>query len=253
MILLLRMVPLMAGLANGGLFFLQIRNSGIYPWLSLPAVAVYLAAVIAVNWRHWNGAEHIRTLIPGFVAILISGFGLLLTEGMISNWLIPLFVGAVTYGILELQFLHAYVPARYPANGITHLNLFLVPCLFWMASFTVVGMTIFVSTSRLAPIVVMGVTGFILFYATSHAESTPPQRWRWTWIGAWIGILIGVLGVVLPLNLLIHGAIAALCSGAVLRARRYGIQPPIPGRMILMEVFAILGALAAILATARWL
>lgn len=253
MMLLLRIMPLLAGLLNGGLFFLQAQQQDTYPWLMAPTVFVYLGAVILINRKHWKGAEHIRTLIPALIAILVSGYGSLLTEGLILNWVIPIFVGMVTYAILELQFLHAYVPARYPANGISHINLFLVPCLFWMAAYTSVGMTIFVNVSRMIPVLVMGGLGLILFYATSHAESTLSQRWRWTWIGMWIGLQIGLLEAVLPLNLFIHGAIAALCSGYALRARRYGIQPPIPEKIIVMEFVFALGSLVAICATTRWL
>lgn len=253
MMLLLRMIPILAGLANGSLFFFQVKHYALFPWACVPTVVIYLGSVIVINWRHWKGAEHIRSLIPALVAIVTSGYGLLLTEGVISGWLIPVFVGLTTYAVLELQFLHAYTPARYPANGISHVNLFLVPCLFWMGSFTSVGMTVFVSTSRLIPILVMGGMGLVLFYATSHAESTLSERWRWTWIGMWIGILIGILNIVLPLQLFIHGAISAIMSGAVLRARRYGIQPPIPDKMIAMEFIGVLVLLVAISATARWL
>lgn len=251
--LLLRIMPLVVGLLNGGLFFLQARNQGMYPWLILPTVILYLGAIVLINRKHWKGAEHIRTLIPAFIAILISGYGSLLTEGIILSWIIPVFVGVVTYAILELQFLHAYTPARYPANGISHINLFLVPCLFWMAAYTSVGVTIFVNASRAVPVLVMGALGLVIFYATSHAESTLSQRWRWAWIGMWIGLQIGLLEVVLPLNLFIHAAIAALCSGYVLRARRYGIQPPIPEKMIVTEFLIMLAFLVGICATTRWL
>lgn len=253
MILLLRMIPLLAGLLNGTLFFIQARQPDFFPWLIVPTIVVYLFSVTLIHWRRWRGAEELRSFIPAIVAIFASGYGLLLTEGMISGWMIPLFVAVTTYAILELQFLRAFVPARYPANGISHVNLLLVPCVCWLAAYTSVGLVVFVNMSRFIPVIAMSALGFVMFYATSQAESTMAQRWRWTWIGTWIGMQVGFLEVVLPLNLFIHAAIAALCCGYALRVRRYGIQPPIPARMMMTEFFGSLILLTAIAATARWL
>jgi hypothetical protein len=253
MMLLLRIMPILAGFANGYLFFLQVQKFEFYPWLCLPSLLVYVISVIVINRGHWKGMDHIRTLIPAFTAIVISGYGLLLTEGILLHWVIPLFAGFVTYAILELQFLHAYVPTRYPSNGISHVNLLLVPCLFWISAYTSVGITVFVNVSRFIPILIMAVMGLILFYSTSHAEAPLSERWRWTWIGAWIGAQIGILGVVLPLDLFMHGAISALCGGYVLRVRRYGIQPPIPAKIMLVEGISVAILLIAICATTRWL
>jgi hypothetical protein len=252
MMLLLRVVSILAGLANGYLFFLQVQRPAYYPWICVPSLVIYLVSVLVINRGHWKGVEHVRTLIPAAVSIVISGCGLLLTEGVLLQWVIPCFVGLVTYTVLELQFFHAYAPARYPANGISHVNLLLVPCLFWISAYTSVGVTIFVNVSRSIPVLVMSGVGFVLFYATSYAEATMTERWRWTWIGTWVGMQIGILGVVLPLNLYIHGAIAALCGGFALRVRRYSIQPPIVSRTIWTEFVLFFAFLIAICVTTRW-
>lgn len=252
MMMLLRIVPFLAGVTNGYLFFLQVQKPEFFPWICIPAVAVYLVSIVLINRGHWKGIEHIRTLIPACMAIVVSGYGLLLIEGFLLWYAVPLFVGMTTYLVLELQFLHAYVPARYPANGISHVNLVLVPCLFWLTMYTSVGVTIFVNVSNSIPVISMSVIGLLLFYATSYAEATMLQRWRWAWIGMWIGCQIGLLGVVLPLNLFIQGALAALCGGFALRVRRYGIQPPVPFRLMMLESVGFFGLLILICATARW-
>jgi hypothetical protein len=253
MMFLLRILPLGAGVLNGFLFFLQTQKPGLFPWICFPAFFVYLCSVVLINRHHWKGADHIRALIPAGVVILFSGYGLLLVEGNFSTWVIPLFVGLVTYAILELQFLHAYVPARYPANSLSHLNLFLVPCAYWMAAYTSVGLMVFINITRLIAPVIMGSLGLVMFYATSHAEAPSNIRWRWAWIGMWVGVQLGILQAILPLTLHVHAAISAICGGYVLRTRRYGIQPPVPTKTIIVESVAVLCLLVAIVITARWL
>lgn len=253
MMLLLRLIPIVAGLAGGGLFFAQVRSASTYPWMLAPVALIYIGSVISIYWHRWRGVEQIRSLIPSVIALIALASGLLLTEGWIANYLIPIFAGVILYAVMELRFLHTFVPAGYPVNGISHINLFLVPFVFWIAGYTSVGLVIFLLANKWIPVAVMGFLGLALFYSTSHAEATLAQRWRWTWIGLWIGIQIGLLEMFLPLNLFIHAAIAALCAGYALRARRYGIQPPIPERMIVMECVGAISLLIALIATARWL
>lgn len=253
MMLLLRVLPVIAGLAGGSLFFAQARDATSYPWVLMPVILVYVGSAIAIHWKRWQGIEQIRSLIPSCVALVVLGGGLLLTEGLIAHWLIPIFAGLILYAVFELRFLHAFVPARYPVNGISHINLFLVPFVFWIAGYTSVGLVVFMLANKWIPVGAMALLGFVLFYSTSHAEATLVHRWRWTWLGTWIGFQIGLLELFLPLNLFVHAAIAALCAGYALRVRRYGIQPPISDRFMLTESVGAMLLLGALVATSRWL
>lgn len=253
MMLLLRVLPVIAGLTGGGLFFAQVRDANTYPWMLLPVVLIYVGSAVALHWRRWKGAEQIRSLIPSLIALVALGAGLLLTEGVIAQWLIPVFAGLVLYAVFELRFLHAFIPARYPVNGISHVNLFLVPFVFWIAGYTSVGLVVFMLANKWIPVGVMTFLGCVLFYSTSHAEASVVQRWRWTWLGAWIGFQIGLLEIFLPLNLFVHAAIAALCAGYALRVRRYGIQPPISDRLMMMESIGAMVLLGVLIFTSRWL
>ena len=253
MLIFVRLLPLLVGVLNALLFFLQARNADAYPWLALLAFAVLLGAVVVMLWRRRRGsADDVRLMIPSFTALLVSAYALLLAEGALALWIIPLFAGGVSFVSLELLFLSTFVSARYPVNGLSHVNLTIVPLALWLTAFTSVGLTVFVNSSRLVPILAMCVVTFLLFYATSHAEAGHVSRRRWAWLGAWLGLHLGVFGAVLPVNMVLHGTLAAVAGSFALRARRYSIQPQIPKKVMVFESLMALALITVILATAQW-
>ena len=252
MLIFIRLLPLLVGALNTLLFFLQARNPGSYPWLAIIAPVALAGASIAVLWRRRRGSDDVRLMIPSFLALLVAGYGLLLAEHALALWIIPLVAGGISFVSLELLFLSTFVSARYPVNGLSHLNLTIVPLVLWLTAFTSVGLTVFLNMSRLVPLSAMTVVMFLLFYATSHAEAGRSARWRWAWLGAWLGVHVGILCAVLPVNLAMHGVIAALIGSFAIRVRRYGMMPPIPRRLILVESMMALIMLVAVCVTAQW-
>jgi len=194
----------------------------------------------------------LRLIIPSVLAVAISGYALLLAEGFFALWAIPLFVGGLSFVSLELLFLSTFVSAWYPVNGLSHVNLALVPITFWFTAFTSVGLTVFLNSSRIIPIITMTLVSFGMFYWTSHVEAGIASRRRWALIGGWFGFQLGVIGAVLPVNLIIHGTIAALCGAYAVRTRRYGIMPPIPRKLAVLESLSFFVFLTVVLVTARW-
>ena len=195
----------------------------------------------------------IRSTVPMIITIVAGGYGMLLTEGALSLWIIPIAIGVFSYLFLELLFLSLYFSARYPVNGISHVNLATVPLIFWLVSFTSVGLTVFINGSRLIPIAALGAVSLILFYTISHPEASPADRRRWALLGMWIGIHIGIMGVVLPLTLPVHACLAAICGAFALRVRRYTSLPMIPVKIRVTEMIGFSIFFVAILATASWI
>lgn len=252
MLIIFRFLPVLVGAINALLFFAQARHAGLFPWLIVPAPVLLVVAFGFLLWKRHKTTEDLRVILPCLIYLVVSGYGLMLAEGFLALWAIPLIAGFATFIFLELVFLSVFFPARYPVNGLSHVNLSLVPLALWLASFTSVGLTIFMNASRLIPIAVMTGVSLLLFYATSHAESGASVRGRWAGVGAWIGWHIGLLAAVLPLNMIVHGTIAALVGGYALRVRRYGFFPTIPRRLIVTEAIGFLTFFIAVLATSKW-
>lgn len=252
MLLFLRSLPVLTGVLNALLFFVQARNAEAYPWLVVFTPLTLAASAIAIAWRRRRGLDDVRLMIPAVLALIAGGYGLLLAEGVLALWIIPVVAGYVSYIVLELLFLLTFVSARYPEHGLSHVNITLVPLIFWVTAFTSVGLTVFVNSSQLVPILTMTIVSLLLFYATSHPEAGHGARLRWAWIGGWIGLHIGLLGAVLPVNLIVHGTLAAVIGAFALRVRRYGLLPHVSKRLIVIETIGASVTLIAVLVTAKW-
>lgn len=252
MLILLRLIPFVAGALNTILLLVQARNAGAYPWFAVTATILLFVSAFLILWKRGRGMSDLRLAIPSVITIAVLGYALLLAEGVYALWIIPIVAGVLTLVCLELLFLSTFVSAWYPVNGLSHVNLALVPVTFWLTAFTSVGLTVFVNSSRIVPIVTMSVIGFAMFYWTTPAEAGPILRRRWSLIGLWIGFQLGIVGAVLPVNLAIHGAIAALIGAFVVRTRRYGFAPPIHRHAIVLETAMFIVFLAVVLMTARW-
>ncbi|MFA5129934.1 MAG: hypothetical protein WC477_03360 [Patescibacteria group bacterium] len=245
-------LPLLCAIANAGLFFFQVQSPNSYPWMIVFPPILTFGAMILMVWRKRRNISEWRAMIPLIFTLSASGYALLLSEGIVSHWIIPIFVGCATWYLLHLMFVSIFLPARYPVNGISHANLALVPVALWFTAYTSYGLMVFINVSRLIPPGVMTLSCFLLFYGTSYASGATASRWRWTLIGTWIGLQIGILINAMPSSMETIGALAALCGGYALRVRRYGIFPLIPKRMMLIEALSAGGLLVLILALAAW-
>ena len=250
MALFLQLLPLLVGALNAALFFIQISVPNTFPWIVFATPFLFAATAIAMLWKRHH--KDLRSVLPATVTLACCAYGLLLSEGALSYWIIPLFAGCLSYYLLQLIFLSVFVPARYPVNGITHANLAMVPVALWLSAFTSFGLMVFMNVSHFFPLAVMVGVCFLLFYGTSHPESDTKSRWRWVIIGSWIGLQLGILLSVLPVSMETAGALSALLGGFVLRVRRYGIVPQIARRIVITETLCALGLLILILALASW-
>lgn len=251
MALLLQLLPVLIGALNAALFFIQISFPNTFPWIVFATPLTFAATAIAMLWKRRQQSE-LRSVLPATVTLACCAYGLLLSEGVLSHWIIPLFAGGFSYYLLQLIFLSVFVPARYPVNGITHANLAMVPVALWLTAFTTFGLIVFMNVSHFAPLGIMSAVCFLLFYGTSHPESDIRTRWRWVMIGTWIGCQMGIILSVLPVSMETGAALSALIGGFVLRVRRYGIAPPIAKRVVITETLGALGLLILILALASW-
>lgn len=252
MLVLRRFLPFLVGALNALCLFWQAGSPGTYPWIAAIAPVAFLAVGFFIGAKRlpWQGL--VARLLPPTLAIIVAAFGLLLFEGSIARWGVPIFVGGVSVIALELLFLLAFLPTRYPVNGLSRLNLCLVPIVLWLANDASVGLTMFIHASRLIPIVVLSVIGALLFWATAHLEDAPEHRKRWSLLGGWLGAHIGLLGAFLPLQVSVHGSYAALLATLALRSRRYGMMPRLPRGLVWGEIGGVLLLLIAVFATARW-
>lgn len=253
MFVVIRLLPALIGAYTALAFFIQAKQAASYPWIAISSVAVFAAGGFIIAWSRHRHLGDARPIATGVVAIVCMVFGLILAEGTLATWIIPLLAGGTMLLVSELLFLSLYAPARYPVNGLSHVNLMLVPISLWLVTYASLGLTIFINTSRLIPVAALGIASFALFSSTSHAEASVLTRRRWSFIGGWMGIQSGVLVVMLPLNLIASSTLVSFVGAYALRTRRYAIPPVVPKKQIVSEALAFLLILAVILATARWI
>ncbi len=196
-------------------------------WKSLPMVCFLLAATVCavmleeVFWRH----------------------------------ALSLFVAVTSYMALELLFLHLYHSSRYPVNGLTHLELGLIPVTNALLAWGVVGVRVFAKT--LAPPawsipLVFAAVNALAFAVTSHPDATPYSRRIWTAFAAFSGLAIGILLLFLPLAMPAQAFMSALLIALPLRLRRYGFRPQLPRATALIESIVAILAFLSVLLLSRW-
>lgn len=252
MLLLRRFLPAMTAFLVAACLFWQVRAPATYPWLSIAGPVLFLFAGLFIAVRRVSLRDLTARLLPSTLALAGAAYALVIAEGATVQWLLPAFSGVIAYFALELLFLLAFLPARYPVNGLSRLNVAVVPAVFWFANDASVGLSMFIHAPRFLSLIVLTVAGMLLFWSTEHADATDEQRWRWSAIGGWVGAQLGMLGAFLPVSIGVHGGYAALIGALVLRARRYGMSPQLPRTMMWGEVTAGFVLLVVMLATAKW-
>lgn len=253
MIVFLRLLPLGVAALQIAAFVYQVRQPLSYPWVVLFGVAALPAASFAIGWSRVRMRDVVGRMLPSFVLLASLGFALLLAEGRWAVWTIILLASATCFISLELLFLLAYDPPRYPVNGLSRVNIAYVPIAVWYAAATSSGLLVFLHMEKVWHVVFMTLLGAVLFHTTDHQDVTFRGRTLWTLLGALVGLHAGLLGVLLPLSMPMQGIIAAFMLSASLRVRRYLYDPKPSVKQAWVEGVAAASAFVAVLTSAKWL
>lgn len=253
MIILLRFLPFLTALVEAAVFAAQLRAPLRYPWIVGIGVLALPFASLAISWGRVRFLDMIEKMTPSFVLVASLAFALLLAETRASQIWIVVLAASATLASLELLFLLAFNPSRYPVHGLSRVNIAYVPIAIWYAASTSSGMLIFLHMDRMWHIILLIALGAALFRTTGHPQASRRENAVWMLVGAIVGGNVGLLGTLLPVSMSTQGVIAAVILCAVLRARRYKYDPRPPARQARMEGVLALIAFAALLVTAKWL
>ncbi len=255
-----RPLPLLATLAMAAGVYVQFLRPMEYPWFAgMGAVAVFASALLMAHGRV-RYADLLEKMLPTALLVFSVVFATLLAEGAWMRYALVGIGGLSVFLSLELLFLYAFMPSRYPVNGLSRVNIAYVPLTVFFTSATAIGLMTFLNSSASAQLVsrviyvcVMAVLGVTLFRTTGHPDASAEQNRRWMLVGGLVGLHLGLLGVMLPLAMNVQGAVAMIVFGGILRMRRYLYQP-FPSRAQAWTEF-VLGAcmLVALTVTSRWL
>jgi len=231
---------------------LQWAQPLLFPWPLLAALAIHLCATVWIGWRRLSVREAVEKMLPSVLAMAAFGLSLLLLEGAIARYTVTILFAGVSLLSLKLFFLLCWDPQRYPVNALSHVNVALVPLIAFFLGLSLNGLTIFVRLPWWAGVSVFGVTVAALYLVTSHPTADAAHRARWTALGLFVGIQSAILTQVLPGNMLVQGALAALLVALPLRMRRYAYEPKPSRRVAWFEGVLGAGAYMAILLLSRW-
>lgn len=252
MFLLLRLLPAAVGLVQLIVFTEQVRHPLLYPWIALIGILALPAAAFAIAWGRIHLGDMNEKMTPSFMLVSVLAFSLLMLEGAPALWLAAVLAAAVSYFSLEMLFLNAYVPARYPVHGISRLNIAYVPIVLWYAAATSAGLLVFLHSRRIWHILGMMLIGILLYRTTGHPGATRHENRTWMCIGGLVGLHVGLLGVFLPFTMAMQGMVAAVLFSAMLRVRRYLYDPKPSRRQAWTEGVSSFAALVLVVVTAPW-
>lgn len=253
MIFLYRLLPVLVSVTVGLAFYFQLENPIFYPWLALLSVALAVASAFAMAIKRVRIADMLEKMLPSLLLLLALVFGMLMAEGVYASWLIVMFASVATFLSLELLFLLAFMPSRYPVNGLSHVNIAYVPFIIWYAASNSVGLMSFLHSPKWIHVIGMTLLSIVLFRTTGHPGATTEQNRTWSLVGGLTGLHIGLLGIALPLSMSAQATLAMLLFSAVLRLRRY-LYHPLPSRkQAWIEGVAVFIIMCVAMGTARWL
>jgi len=253
MIFFYRLMPFCGAITVAMVLWLQIRYPFQYPWIALLGpLAVAVISIFMAKGRV-RFFDFLEKMLPTYIFLAALVFALLLSEGAAERWVIIVLGTLASYFSLELLFLLAFTPPRYPVHGLSRVNIAYVPFILFYATATSVGLMTFIHISFWIHVALMAILGLVLFRTTGHPEATREQNRRWMLIGMIVGLHLGFMGAMLPLTMYAQGAIAMLMFSILLRLRRY-LYHPLPGKkQAWLEGVAAAILLVVILSTTRWL
>lgn len=253
MIIILRALPALVAILQLVVVYNQAQHPLQYPWIVLVGVVALPLASIAIAWRRVGFIDMLEKMTPSFVLMASLAFALLLTEGRASLTFIAIIASVASFVSLELLFILAFNPARYPVNGLSRVNIAYVPLAVWYVAATSSGLLTFLHMDRVWHVAIMVGLGAVLFRTTGHPGATFQQNIVWTILGALIGAHIGLLGILLSVSMATQGIIAAFLLSSALRARRYMYDPKPSVRQAWVEGVGAAALFSLVLGTAKWL
>ncbi len=251
-LLWLRFLPTLTAVMVVGVALLQWRYPFTYPWPWVVLCVWYVGAAVMLAWRHLSWREGWQQMIPSIVMVGAGMLGSLMATTLLAKLLLAVTVAGLAFFFLELLFLSVYAPSRYPVNGLSRLNIALIPLALFCIAATMSGLSVFIQFSRWILLGGTVLTTMILFYVTSHPSAHRAHRLRWGALGGAVGLHIGVLSFLLPVSMAVQGALSALLVVLPLRLRRYAYQPRPTMRVTWVESGVGLSCFLIVLVIARW-
>ncbi len=250
--LFLRLLPWLVGAAGFAAAEWTWRHPSDYPWALAAVLVAYVASGIVLGWRRLGAHDLTMKMLTPAVAFVALALASLLAEQPTERIALTILLAVVPGYALELLFLLAHQPSRYPVNGLSRLNLALVPLAAFCFAVGLVGMQIFVQLPKWITLAAFTGVGALLSFLTEHPGVERAIRVRWTAFGALLGLHVGALAVVLPVGLEVIGALAAIAFAWPLRARRYGYEPKPPRSLAAAESAGAMVLFLTILLVSRW-
>lgn len=251
-ILFYRFLPLLSALLAFAAANWQWQHASSYPFPLALSLLWTVAAILLIGWSRLSWSAGLEKMLPTVIALVILGFGFLVAEDSAERWTRTILFAGIPFLALELFFLAAFDPARYPVNGLSRLNLALVPFSAFFFTSTLNGLFVFVRIPwYTAPLGLM-LFGAVFYFFTSHPTATDAQKRHWGWLGGLIGLHAGLLSLLLPVAMAVHGAIVALMIAFPLRLRRYAYQPVPSEKLAWAEGTLALVLFAGLLLVSRW-
>jgi len=220
--LLVRGLPWFIGFIAFAACQWQWRDASIYPWPLVSALVGYTAAAALIAYRRLSIEELTVKMLPGILVLTSMGFAFLLIESPESRLALSILVAGTAGVSLEMLWLLVFDPARYPVHGLSRLNMAFMPLSFFFTTIGLTGLGYFIRTPEWVTPAITALLGSAAFVLTFHHSHSANHRWRWALVGGAIGLQIGILANILPVSIVVQGAIASLLIAIPLRIRRYG-------------------------------
>lgn len=251
MFLFLRSLPILAAL---GILFLsrwQFVAWQTFPLLYGISALIFIASAALIGYRTLAPREWIK-VIPPIVTFLIAGGAALLVENGIQQTVFSFFVSGLAYLTLELLYLLGHEPSKYPVHGLSRLNLALIPLGMFFLAMTLSGLQAFIRFPFWTSPFFGLAYGAITFACTAHHASDKEQDRRWVLMGLFVGAHAGILAMLLPLDVIASGVIAALLFALPFRARRYAHDPKPNRHSAYVESSLFLACFLSVILFSRW-
>ncbi|MFO0764668.1 MAG: hypothetical protein U0487_01310 [Patescibacteria group bacterium] len=249
--LLIRSLPLMAAFGILLLSRWQFIAWKTFPWLFGVSVLVFVASAALIGYKRLALREWIK-VIPPVMTFLIAGGAALLVESGLQQLFFSLFVGGLAYLTLELLYLLGHEPSKYPVHGLSRLNLALIPLGMFFLAMTLSGLQAFIRFPFWTSPFFGVIYGVVTFACTAHHASDRDQDRRWVLMGVLVGAHAGILAMLLPLDVIASGVIAALLFALPFRARRYAHEPKPKKQSAIIESSLFLACFLAVILFSRW-
>lgn len=250
--LIIRGLPWLIGLGTFLLAQWQWRDARSYPYPLLGAILAYAIGSALIAYRRLSWQETISKMLPAALTMGAIAIAFLLAETPTTRLGLSIVMAGIPALTLELLWLLAFDPARYPVHGLSRLNHAFLPAMAFFTTFGLAGLNYFIRIPDWSmPLTLMGL-GAIAFHLTTHHAADRKHQIRWTLLGALVGLQAGILAMILPLAIAVQGALAAILFAIPSRIRRYtATTVPSPG-MAWTEGIGISVLFLTVLLVSRW-